>query len=230
MAQSAVFSPDGNVIVVSGVTGKWIVIDALTRQLLFENNDGNEAISSVKFSPDGHYLSIGSHDGHVYIYQVSEDHKKFERVGRCSGHSSFINEVDWASDGSYIQSASGDYELLFWNPSVCRQLSNMSIARDLKFETQNCVLGFNVIGIWPENADGTDVNSCDRSHNSKLLATGDDFGKVNLYSYPSSQAKCIHHGYSGHSSHVTSVKFIQDDSRLISVGGKDCSIMQWALV
>ena len=39
-------------------------------------------------------------------------------------------------------------------------------------------------GIWPDGADGTDVNSVDRSHNKRLLATGDDFGNVNLYRYP----------------------------------------------
>lgn len=44
-------------------------------------------------------------------------------------------------------------------------------------------------GIWPENADGTDVNTCARSHSSKLLVTGDDFGKVKLFSYPASQPK-----------------------------------------
>lgn len=38
-----------------------------------------------------------------------------------------------------------------------------------------------------------------------------------------------HHSYGGHSSHVTSVDFIPDDTRLISLGGRDCSIMQWAL-
>lgn len=67
----------------------------------------------------------------------------------------------------------------------------MSIARDLEWETQNGVLGFNVFGIWPENMDGTDINSCDRSRNQKLIVTGDDFGKVNIFSYPASQPKVV---------------------------------------
>lgn len=46
-----------------------------------------------------------------------------------------------------------------------------------------------LIGIWPENADGSDVNTCSRSHSQKLVATGDDFGKVNIYSYPACQPK-----------------------------------------
>jgi microtubule-associated protein-like 1/2 len=37
------------------------------------------------------------------------------------------------------------------------------------------------------------------------------------------------HIYGGHSSHVTNVSFLHDDSRLISTGGRDTSVMQWAL-
>ena len=33
----------------------------------------------------------------------------------------------------------------------------------------------------------------------------------------------------GHSSHVTCVRFTANDQSLISVGGQDCSIMQWNL-
>ena len=32
-----------------------------------------------------------------------------------------------------------------------------------------------------------------------------------------------------HSSHVTCVRFMYDDTRMISVGGKDCSVMQWRI-
>ena len=42
-------------------------------------------------------------------------------------------------------------------------------------------------GIWPSGADGTDVNACSVSHKLNLIATADDFGKVNLYKYPCSQ-------------------------------------------
>lgn len=45
------------------------------------------------------------------------------------------------------------------------------------------------MGIWPESADGTDVNFCDRSHDGQLMATADDFGKVKLFSWPVIQTK-----------------------------------------
>ena len=46
-----------------------------------------------------------------------------------------------------------------------------------------------VAGIWPEGADGTDVNACSRSNKHHLVASADDFGKVNLYGYPCNQPK-----------------------------------------
>jgi len=45
------------------------------------------------------------------------------------------------------------------------------------------------VGIWREGSDGTDINACCRSHNQQMIATADDFGKVNLYEYPSSQPR-----------------------------------------
>ena len=39
-------------------------------------------------------------------------------------------------------------------------------------------------GIWPVGYDGTDINSVCRSHDSRLVATADDFGLVNLFRYP----------------------------------------------
>ena len=37
--------------------------------------------------------------------------------------------------------------------------------------------------------DGTDLSTCAKSPNGKLMATGDDFGKIKLYSYPVPQPK-----------------------------------------
>jgi hypothetical protein len=59
------------------------------------------------------------------------------------------------------------------------------------WESNSCTLTFTTIGIWPEGADGTDVNSCERSHDARVIATGDDFGKLKLYSYPAVQPKVI---------------------------------------
>ncbi|XP_077290985.1 echinoderm microtubule-associated protein-like 2 isoform X2 [Arctopsyche grandis] len=228
-AQSCAFSRDGSAVVVGCLTGKWMVFDSVTRELVAQNTDGAEPIQCIKFSPDGRLVAFGSRDNFIYIYQVDEDCRKYSRLGKCLGHSSYITHVDWSADGQYLRSNSGDYELLYWNPTTCRQITNTSSLRDVEWDSNTCTLSFQTIGIWPENADGTDINSCESSHDNRLVATGDDFGKVKLFSYPTTQPKSLCHQYGGHSSHVTSVSFLHDDTRLVSTGGMDTSVMQWSL-
>lgn len=72
---------------------------------------------------------------------------------------------------------------------MCRQVTTPSNLRDTEWATQTCTLSFDTLGIWPENADGTDVNTVCRSNDEKLLVTGDDFGKVKLFANPAAQPK-----------------------------------------
>lgn len=85
-------------------------------------------------------------------------------------------------------------EFFLGNAATCRQATHSSSFKDTEWATNTCTITFSTIGIWPENADGTDVNCCDRSHDSRFIVTGDDFGKVKLYSYPSIQPKVITEG------------------------------------
>lgn len=230
-AHCCCFHPDGQLAVIGTQTGRWLVLDLTTREIITTHCDGNEQLECVQFSPDGNYLAVGSRDNSIYIHQVSEGGNKYSRLGRCTGHSSFITHLDWSTCSQYIQSNSGDYEVLFWTVSTCKQQTTPSTIRELEWATSSCTLSFNLAGIWPDGADGTDINACCRSHNIKqLVATADDFGKVNLYKYPCSQPLAKAHTYGGHSSHVTNVSFLHDDSRLISVGGKDMAILEWSVV
>ncbi|XP_017574671.1 echinoderm microtubule-associated protein-like 2 isoform X1 [Pygocentrus nattereri] len=227
--RSAGFHPSGTVLAVGTMTGRWLVLDTDTRDLISMHTDGNEIISIVKYSPNGAYLAVGSHDNFVYIYAVSEDGRKYSRVGKCTGHSSFVTHLDWSTNSQYIVTNSGDYEILFWEASNGKHITSADTVRNLEWATSTCVLSFNVFGIWPDGADGTDINAVCRSNDRGVLATGDDFGKVHLFSNPCSQPRAPSHVYGGHSSHVTNVAFLHDDSHLISTGGKDTSILQWAL-
>ena len=48
------------------------------------------------------------------------------------------------------------------------------------------VLGSEVVGIWPRNAEKADVNCADVSHSGNAIATGDDYGLVKLFNFPAS--------------------------------------------
>ncbi|XP_014062759.1 echinoderm microtubule-associated protein-like 1 isoform X2 [Salmo salar] len=229
-AQSAGFHPSGAVVAIGTQTGRWLVLDTDSKDLVTVHTDGNEQLSVIRFSPDGNFLAIGSHDNYIYIYVVGESGRKYSRLGKCSGHSSFITHLDWSVDSQYLVSNSGDYEILYWIPSVCKQVVSVETTRDIPWATSTCTLGFQVFGLWPDGSDGTDINAVSRSNEKQLLVTGDDFGKVCLFSYPCCQFRAPSHVYGGHSSHVTNVNFLFDDSCLVSTGGKDMSVMQWRIV
>ncbi|XP_060014924.1 echinoderm microtubule-associated protein-like 3 isoform X5 [Lagenorhynchus albirostris] len=225
------FHPSGAVVAVGLNTGRWLVLDTETREIVSDITDGNEQLSVVRYSPDGLYLAIGSHDNMIYIYSVSSDGAKSSRFGRCVGHSSFITHLDWSKDGNFIMSNSGDYEILYWDVAGgCKLLRNRYESRDREWATYTCVLGFHVYGVWPDGSDGTDINSLCRSHNERVVAVADDFCKVHLFQYPCARAKAPSLVYGGHGSHVTSVRFTHDDSHLVSLGGKDASIFQWRVL
>uniref|UniRef100_A0A8C0WH20 Echinoderm microtubule-associated protein-like 4 n=1 Tax=Castor canadensis TaxID=51338 RepID=A0A8C0WH20_CASCN len=225
------FHPSGTVVAIGTHSGRWFVLDAETRDLVSIHTDGNEQLSVMRYSVDGTFLAVGSHDNFIYLYVVSENGRKYSRYGKCTGHSSYITHLDWSPDNQHIMSNSGDYEILYWDIGKgCKLIRNRSDCKDIDWTTYTCVLGFQVFGVWPEGSDGTDINALVRSHSRKVVAVADDFCKVHLFQYPCSKAKAPSHKYSAHSSHVTNVSFTHSDSHLISTGGKDMSIIQWKVV
>ncbi|GAB0201996.1 echinoderm microtubule-associated protein-like 3 [Grus japonensis] len=225
------FHPGGQVVAVGLLTGRWLVLDTTTQQPLAGGSDGNEQLSVVRFSPDGSFLAIGSHDNFIYIYSVTEGGRKYTRFGRCVGHSSFITHLDWSKDGRFVMSNSGDYEILYWDVAGgCKLLRNRFESRDREWASYTCVLGFHVFGVWPDGSDGTDINSLCRSHHERVVAVADDFCKVHLFQYPCARPKAPSHVYGGHGSHVTNVRFTHDDGHLVSLGGKDTSVFQWRVL
>uniref|UniRef100_A0A1I8HUF2 HELP domain-containing protein n=1 Tax=Macrostomum lignano TaxID=282301 RepID=A0A1I8HUF2_9PLAT len=224
------FHPSGETLAVGCQNGRWYVLDAQRcGDIAAVHTDGSEQIECLEFSPDGSMLALGSRDNSIYVFACTEAGRKYSRIGRCCGHSSFITHLDWSADCVHLRSNSGDYELLFWTAANCRQVSSPSSLRDSEWASQRCAISFDTAGVWPEGADGTDINASDRSFDRQLVATGDDFGQVCLYRYPCFQPRSKGHAAAGHSSHVTNVRFLRDSSRLLSTGGKDTAVLQWEI-
>jgi WD40 repeat protein len=191
-------------------------------------------VQSVKYSPNGKYLAVGGGDFAIDIYD-----DKLQFVGSCKGMHSNVLHIDWSSDSAFLQCVTQDYELLFYNNQGA-QNTDITAMSNVQFSTQECILGFSVQGIWPKYSDGSDINSVNKSHNGKYLASAEDSGAVKVFNYP-----CIGSGLdskgslsrrpesvrgNGHSSHVTNVNWLADDSYLISTGGADLSTFQFKVV
>lgn len=60
---------------------------------------------------------------------------------------------------------------------------NASSANNWTYHTWTCKIGWPVQGIFP-GVDLTDVNDVCRSHNQKVLATGEDSSLVKIFKFP----------------------------------------------
>lgn len=58
---------------------------------------------------------MGAQDGNIYIYDVVDEGQYFRKHKGASlkGHKNFVMQIDWSADSEYIQSVSGDYDLMF---------------------------------------------------------------------------------------------------------------------
>jgi len=246
-ARCCAYSPDGEYLAVgfggssegkkSKHNGAIRIFRGDTLHQVCEMKEAKQWISCMKFSPDGNTLAVGARDNSIYVYSVTQ---QFKRKSKFSKHNAGILDFDFTADGKYLQSTCSAYELLFSRTDTGAQLtSGATFLADQEFATYSCTLGWPVIGVWSGSMDGSDVNSADRSPTGKLIATGDDFGKLNCYKYPCTlpggAPKSV---YAGHSSHVTSVRWVNlspvnkapTDDYLISLGGDDKTIMQWKVV
>ncbi len=206
-------------------------------------------ISDVKFSADGDKLLVCSHDKRMYVYIVNKSLSALESRELISDdvyvfdkHSSAVLHADFTFDSQYIQTNCQAGELLFVDLHNRSQLTSLSkianynnvIDLDPKndshigefWDTQTCVFGWSVQGIWTPGADYSDINALDVDPKKKYIATADDNGLVKLYRYPCVQSgskavECV-----GHSSHVTCVRWCIDNT-LVSVGGNDRTMCIW---
>ena len=84
--------------------------------------------------------------------------------------------------------------------------------------------------MFPKGTDGSHINGVDMNAQQNLIATGDDFGLVNVFRNPCRKGSCPT-SYRGHSEHVVRVKFGREglSQWLFSIGGYDQTVMQWKL-
>jgi len=166
-------------------------------------------------------MCVGAEDCLIFVYNISTNFFSFKRL---KGPQESITHIDYAEDGKSIQ-ANTQYKVhLFELEPGERKENKAKRLLETQWSTWSCPLGWASIGIWSEDSF---VNSLDCSVDRRVMATGDDSGRVKLFKYPSVIEGSRFQQFKGHSGSVTNVKFSSDEKYLISLGGHDKSIFQW---
>ncbi len=80
-----------------------------------------------------------------------------------------------------------------------------------------------------DSQNGFSIKSVNIAGARDLLVTGEDSKTVNLWRCPANAEGNAFASYAGHASFVTAVRFTADDARVLSCGGNDKCIFQWAV-
>ncbi|XP_070560903.1 echinoderm microtubule-associated protein-like 1 isoform X3 [Ptychodera flava] len=227
---SCAFHPSGSVIALGTTSGRFIILNTYNGMHVTSVQVGNEQLDCIKFSPDGGILAVGSHDNIIYLFSVMDDGQVYRKIGILRGHENFITHIDWSKDGCYIQSVSGNYDLMYWDVNALKNEKSALSMRDVDWSSQSCILGYSLLGVWSSKDVGTDINTVERSQHNDMVVAGDNHGFISIFRYPCTSLKAESHDNKAYSSHVTSVKFLPEDKFLVSTGGLDACIMQWVLV
>eukprot|EP01006_Ploeotia_vitrea_P044073 TRINITY_DN66802_c4_g1_i1.p1 TRINITY_DN66802_c4_g1~~TRINITY_DN66802_c4_g1_i1.p1 ORF type:complete len:807 (-),score=500.45 TRINITY_DN66802_c4_g1_i1:110-2446(-) len=244
-ARSAAFSPAGDVLVVGtnqGSVGVFRVgeggasldfdraVDLNKHGKSKVTNKTEQWIETIAYSPDGKLVAVGTHGSVIVLL----DAESFDVKSVLKAHNAAITALDWSADSKHIRSNCRAYELLFFDvdtdvPGDAKQNPDASALKDVEWASATCPLTWETQGVFAPDQDGTDVNVTAKCPTAPLLASGDDYGNVNLYRYPCAEQGNEHIVLKGHASHVMNVRFANDGKRMWTVGGEDKTILQWRL-
>ena len=72
---------DGSQIAIGLAGGGVVILSADSLDTMHTKKDREEPIHEVKFSPNGQYLAVGSHDNYIDVYDIGKQYGRMVR--RC---------------------------------------------------------------------------------------------------------------------------------------------------
>jgi len=182
------------------------------------------AVGALAYSPDDALLAVAGPGGALQILEVSEHYRLLHSL---QAHTTPILHIDWSDDCRYVQSVCGKADLHFWDVHAGQRVRDPFTLRDVVWASYTCTLGWPVRGIYPKMSDDTDITTAHRSPDGRLLVTGDEFRKINLFRYPCGPGSAACRSVVAHARHTGCVRFTSDSKHVISVGGPDLSVVVW---
>ncbi|KAJ0409216.1 hypothetical protein P43SY_006713 [Pythium insidiosum] len=206
--------------------GAFMVLDAQTLEVLHEGRDCKQSIVAIQFSPDLTLLALGAADRCVYFYSTLDSFSLRFKFTKVAGR---VLHLDFAADSSLLRVNSDAYELLFISTLDGSAITTPSTVKDTTWATHTCVFAWATQGIWDFAREDEFFHAIAKAHTLPLLAAATNRGEVRVYNFPCLSKRMEQHVLSGHSMNVSNVAFTCDDSRLVSIGSGDKSLLVWRI-
>uniref|UniRef100_A0A3Q4I110 HELP domain-containing protein n=1 Tax=Neolamprologus brichardi TaxID=32507 RepID=A0A3Q4I110_NEOBR len=185
-AKCTSYSPNGEMVSIGMENGEFIVL--LVNSLTVWASSGTNFsfwISLFRFSPDNRFLAVGSVESAVDFYDLSLG-PSLNRIGYCKdipGCSSVRRELVF-NVLIYSQVSTSTYTRQVHEVPSGKVITDQPILDRITWATWTSIVGDEVVGIWPRNAEKADVNCACVSHAGVNMVTGDDFGLIKLFDFP----------------------------------------------
>jgi WD40 repeat protein/transcriptional regulator with XRE-family HTH domain len=141
IVRSALYSPDGKSIVMTGDDQTAKLWDAQTGQKLLIFNGHTDSVSAAAFSPDGTRLATSSYDRHAKVWDVATGRELMD----IAGHRRDLSSVGFSPDGQRIVTSSLDTTVKVWSVAPSRELLTLVNGPAIAF-TEGSELAYNPDG------------------------------------------------------------------------------------
>ncbi len=220
------FSHDASLLAVGCNDGEVILLKTSPEYDLIERVDSkrqrNSSIHDIKFCPNRDLLVVGYSDCSIDFFEVTEERLAINRVGYCTQVPGPVMQIDWSTSGKYIKVGTSDYKTIVYEAPQGNEVPSGQLSDQVEWFEWTSIFDPQIIGIWPEDSKKHYFNCAHLASNAMKLATGDDDGSVKLFQFPSTEKSSPVDVKYGHSSFVTNLKFLNNNTHLMSIGGLDC--------
>jgi len=123
------FSPDGKALVIGDHARRLQAVDLATGDRIFDIPEAHpERITAVAWSPNGSLIASGS--GFTTGTIRLSDATSGRLLGYLEGHTSWIGQLVFSNDGTWLYSASGDQTIRIWDMEQRRCVATLRGSQD----------------------------------------------------------------------------------------------------
>lgn len=229
---SASYTHNGELIAVAyGGTGRkcggFAIVQANDLEVIHEARDSQLPPSLIRYSADGSLLALGTGDGRVFLYNVSSN---YELIARCTlPTGSTAMSLDFSADARFFRVTTSTNLLSIFSCEDGLEQTKYVTLRDILWATHTCTLAWGTQGAHTRSVTAVDLAGAGDEFdlNSPMLAVADEFGTIDLCRYPLLAENSSRHVYPAHARAVATVLFAARETRLLSCGRHDRTILQW---